>query len=114
MVVDILPKKYQLPFANTDAMFVAIAGYGLGSLFIALPGRVAGGIYRKTADVGADLSGKNKYGLEAYGKRNPVCVTDNVELSSSVRSLRPHAQRGFYLSPQIVENLFGKHRCVRF
>ncbi len=39
-------------------LFEAIAGYGLGGSFIALFGRVGGGIYTKAADVGADLVGK--------------------------------------------------------
>eukprot|EP00971_Amphidinium_carterae_P222707 4419908-Amphidinium_carterae.1 len=45
-------------------MFEAIAGYGLGGSSIALFGRVGGGIYTKAADVGADLSGKNDYGMD--------------------------------------------------
>ena len=40
-------------------MFEAIAGYGLGGSFVALFGRVGGGIYTKAADVGADLVGKS-------------------------------------------------------
>jgi Na+/H+-translocating membrane pyrophosphatase len=40
------------------ALFEAIAGYGLGGSFVALFGRVGGGIYTKAADVGADLVGK--------------------------------------------------------
>ena len=71
-------KKYQLPFENTDALFQAIAGYGLGSSSIALFGRVRGVIYTKATDVGADLSGKNEYGLEEDDKRNPACIADNV------------------------------------
>lgn len=39
-------------------LFQAIAGYGLGGSFVALFGRVGGGIYTKAADVGADLVGK--------------------------------------------------------
>lgn len=39
-------------------IFEAIAGYGLGGSFVALFGRVGGGIYTKAADVGADLVGK--------------------------------------------------------
>jgi inorganic pyrophosphatase len=39
-------------------LFEAIAGFGLGGSFVALFGRVGGGIYTKAADVGADLVGK--------------------------------------------------------
>lgn len=39
-------------------LFESIAGYGLGGSFVALFGRVGGGIYTKAADVGADLVGK--------------------------------------------------------
>jgi len=59
-------------------MYEAIAGYGLGGSSIALFGRVGGGIYTKAADVGADLSGKNDYGLEEDDYRNPGCIADNV------------------------------------
>merc|ERR1712178_571420 len=60
------------------SMYEAIAGYGLGGSSIALFGRVGGGIYTKAADVGADLSGKNDYGLEEDDYRNPACIADNV------------------------------------
>lgn len=40
------------------SLFESIAGYGLGGSFVALFGRVGGGIYTKAADVGADLVGK--------------------------------------------------------
>jgi len=65
-------------FDTPQAMFEAIAGYGLGGSSIALFGRVGGGIYTKAADVGADLSGKNDYGLEEDDYRNPACIADNV------------------------------------
>lgn len=63
---------------NTETLYEAIAGYGLGGSSIALFGRVGGGIYTKAADVGADLSGKNDYGLDEDDYRNPACIADNV------------------------------------
>lgn len=47
-----------ISYPTYKALFEAIAGYGLGGSFVALFGRVGGGIYTKAADVGADLVGK--------------------------------------------------------
>lgn len=59
-------------------MFEAIAGYGLGGSFVALFGRVGGGIYTKAADVGADMVGKIESGLPEDSPRNPATIADNV------------------------------------